>query len=128
MWFGLAGFSRAALMAAAGLATTLVALAVDSAFAVTVFAIARTSSRLKAIGLVAALRARMLSRRAVFFDGFSMGGRLPGAAGAVSAGLGAGTFRGSTPDAFFFGDLVFFVLSMGSLGGGLKSTGSRLSL
>ena len=41
---------------------------------VTVFAMARTSSRLKAMGLEAALRLRMLSRRAVFFEGFSMGG------------------------------------------------------
>jgi hypothetical protein len=43
---------------------------------VTVFAMARTSSRLKAMGLEAALRFRMLSRRAVFLDGFSMGGEL----------------------------------------------------
>jgi hypothetical protein len=38
----------------------------------TVWAMARTSSRLKAIGLVAAFRLRILSRNAVFLDGFSM--------------------------------------------------------
>src|SRR5215212_1576620 len=43
---------------------------------VTVFAMARTSSRLNAMGLEAALRFRMLSRRAVFLEGFSMGGEL----------------------------------------------------
>src|SRR5215211_5102398 len=46
----------------------------EAVLLVTVFAIARTSSRLKAMGLVAALRFRMLSRRAVFLEGFSMGG------------------------------------------------------
>src|SRR5438045_1607073 len=43
---------------------------------VTVLAIARTSSRLNAIGLEAALRFRMLSRSAVFLEGFSMIGEL----------------------------------------------------
>ena len=42
--------------------------------AVTVCAMARTSSRLKAMGLAAVLRFRMLSRRADFLDGFSMEG------------------------------------------------------
>src|SRR4051812_18328794 len=41
---------------------------------VTVFAMARTSSREKAMGFDAALRFRMLSRRAFFLDGFSMVG------------------------------------------------------
>src|SRR5687768_16669957 len=68
---------------------------------VTVFAMARTSSRLKAMGLEAALRFRMLSRRAFFLDGFSMVGELfagfplvtglPCAAGfPCTAGLAAG--------------------------------------
>ena len=41
---------------------------------VTVWAMARTSSRLKAMGLAAALRFRIESRSAFFLDGFSMGG------------------------------------------------------
>src|ERR1700690_4460775 len=87
-WFGLAGLSRAAAWSAAdGRAATLVSFAADSAFAETVLAIARTSSRLNAIGLVAAFRARMLSRRADFLDGFSTAGRL-----AAGAGAGAGAF------------------------------------
>src|ERR1017187_10519188 len=102
MWFGLAGFSSGtASCAAEGFAAAFVALRVDSAFAETVFAMARTSSRLRAIGLVAAFRARMLSRSADFLDGFSMVGRLPGAGGGGGAGFAAGAFRASFLGSFF---------------------------
>ena len=72
----------------------------DAVLLVTVWAMARTSSRLKAMGLVAALRCRMRSRKAVFFEGFSMEGDLfadlPDAAAesaADRAGAGAGFCR-----------------------------------
>jgi hypothetical protein len=68
------------------------------------------------MGFVGAFLARMLSRRAVFLDGFSMGARLPGASATASAALGVGAFFGSTPCTFVLDGLVFFVLSMGSLG------------
>jgi hypothetical protein len=45
-----------------------------------------------------------------------MGGRLLGAIGAGAA-LGAGAFRVSAAGCFFLDVLLFFVLSMGSLGG-----------
>src|SRR5262245_51004065 len=66
---------------------------------VTVFAMARTSSRLKAIGLEAALRLRMLSRNAVFLDGFSMGGELFGGCPLGAALTGSG--RAGAGRAFF---------------------------
>jgi hypothetical protein len=50
-----------------------------------------------------------------------MGGRLAEGGVAASGALGEGTFRGSTPGAFFLVGLVFFVLSMGSLGILLKT-------
>jgi len=118
-WFGFTGFSRAALRAADGLATTLVVLAVDSALAETVLAMALTSSRLKAIGFLGALRASRLSRRADFLDGFSMVGRFPaegaGVTGAAALGAG-GAFRVSVLDTFFLDEFTFLFLSMGSLG------------
>src|SRR3954465_6861109 len=84
---------------------------------VTVFAMARTSSRLKAMGLVAALRFRMLSRRAVFLEGFSMDGELLGAlpfGAALTAAdrLGAGAaFFGAGFGADFFADgFCFFAM------------------
>src|ERR1017187_8268681 len=120
MWFGLAGLSReTASCAADGFDVALAALAdfaVDSAFAETAFAMARTSSRLSAIGLVAAFRARMLSRNADFLDGFSMVGRFSEATGAGGAALGTGAFFVPLLSDFFLDGLVFFVFAMGSLG------------
>ncbi len=110
MWFGLTGFSRAAAASAAdGLAATFVDFAADSAFAVTVFAIARTSSRLKAIGFVAALRARMLSRSADFLDGFSMVGRFPGTAWAAAGALRGGSLPQLCLRQFLLGRVWFFL-------------------
>src|SRR5262245_47846094 len=72
------GFAFSRPAAAAGLAAALAPAFGKGAavLLVMVFAMPRTSSMLKAIGLDAALRLRMLSRRAVFLDGFSMGGEL----------------------------------------------------
>ena len=74
------------------------------------------------MGLDAALRFRMLSRRAVFLDGFSMGGELfaglPLGAALTAAGrAGAGWAFLATGFAacFLAGDLWF--LAMGSFGG-----------
>src|SRR5688572_7718626 len=74
MWLGLAGFSSAsATLVEADFAPALGSFSKGAfVFDVTVLAMARTSSRLKAMGLMAALRFRMLSRRADFFEGFSM--------------------------------------------------------
>src|ERR1035437_5462503 len=99
---------------------------------VTVFAMARTSSRLKAIGLTGAFcfSLRILSRKAVFLDGFSMeGGRALATAG---AGLGAGAdfraevgdFLGAGRAAFatgFFAGVFFLFFAMGRVGGGSES-------
>jgi hypothetical protein len=64
---------------------------------------------------MAAFLARMLSRSAVFFDGFSMGARLP--AWAAGAAFGSGRFFVSAGVADFLVVLAFFGFSMGSLGG-----------
>ena len=115
------------------------------ALGTTVFAMARTSSRLNAIGLAGALRFRMLLRRAFFLEGFSMvaeilvafAARTTGAAGWAPAVvqvvrvapavvlflqllgfalIGAAGFFFSTSLATL--DLAFFLLflAMGSLG------------
>src|SRR5215212_6866795 len=85
---------------------------------VTVFAMARTSSRLKAMGFDAALRFRMLSRSAVFLDGFSMGGELfaglPLGAALTAAGRACAgwAFFGAGFGAGFLADDLWF-LAMG---------------
>src|SRR5688572_20980326 len=109
-----------------------------------VFAMARTSSRLNAIGLAGALRFRMLLRRAFFLEGFSMmaeilvafAARTTGAAfgtagrAGFARGAGGGAFLDLAgfaligADGFFFStsfatlDLACFLLflAMGSLG------------
>src|SRR4051812_44806131 len=92
-----------------------------SAFSTVVFAMARTSSRLNAMGLEVVLRFRMLSRRAFFLEGFSMmvdflagagaglvtafrGARVgTGAFVLVGAGAFAAAFTGTVAFAFGFG-------------------------
>src|SRR5580698_8094862 len=96
MWLGFAGRSRVSGLGAIGLAGAFL-LAGSGALAALVLAIARTSSRLNVIGLVAALRARMLSRRADFLEtGFSMAtGRAAAFGGGGGAAfLGAGLLWG----------------------------------
>ena len=96
---------------------------------VTVFAMARTSSRLKAMGLAGALCFRMLSRRAVFLEGLAMG---VGALAAAGAGAWAGAdFRADVGDfagadlagfaAGFFAEGFGLCLAMGRIGEGKKA-------
>ena len=95
-------------------------------FGTTVCAIARTASKLKAMGLAGAFLLRMLSRRAFFFEGFSMGGE---GLAVFAGGAGLATFALIGADGFFFSvrlatlDAVgfFLFLAMGILGGGKKN-------
>src|ERR1019366_1271903 len=116
IWFGLAGFSSAACRAADGFAATLADFKTDSAFADATFAIARTSSRLNAMGLVAALRARMLSRKADFFEGLPMvaAGRGGGGAGEALTGGVLGEALGfGASSGFRLAVVLGFCLAMG---------------
>ncbi|MSU72122.1 MAG: hypothetical protein EXS43_07240 [Opitutus sp.] len=126
-WGLAAFFSAAAFFAGAAFVAFENGAAV---FVVTVFAMARTSSRLKAIGFVAALRFRMLLRSAFFLEGFSMVGEcLAGLAAGLAAGAGrplTGLAGGVLPRAggafltadFAADDLTddFLCLAMGSFG------------
>ena len=127
--FGAASAAAGRLLAPglAGVFAVVAALALVE----TVLAMARTSSRLKAIGLEGALRFRMLSRRAVFLEFFSIFGdfSLAGAgaaaltgpaelAGGLSAGLSAGFGAGLAPDGAFLAFAGFlFLVAMGFWGG-----------
>jgi hypothetical protein len=90
----------------------------------TVFAMARTSSRLKAMGLEGALRFKILLRRADFLVGFSMMAVTRLAAGAdwaFFAGPGAGLRKGLADlGACLFADLFFLFFAMGRIGEGLE--------
>ena len=73
---------------------------------------------MKAMGLEAALRFRMLSRSAVFLEGFSMGGELfaglpLGAALTATEWAGAGwTFLAGLGAVFLAGDLWFLAMGV----------------